>query len=44
MEMVLRDAKNRTVGKFRHSAREGIQIEAAAQEVVGDLIKYIAAN
>jgi hypothetical protein len=41
VEMVLRDARNRTVGKFRHSAREGAQIENAAQEVAGDLIKYI---
>jgi hypothetical protein len=41
VEMVLRDAKNRTVGKFRHSAREGAQIENAAQEVAGDLMKYI---
>jgi|WetSurMetagenome_2_1015567.scaffolds.fasta_scaffold126507_3 hypothetical protein len=41
VEMVLRDAKNKTVGKFRHSAREGAQIENAAQEVAGDLIKYI---
>jgi hypothetical protein len=41
VEMVLRDSKNRTVGKFRHSAREGAQIENAAQEVAGDLMKYI---
>ncbi len=41
VEMVLRDAKNRVVGKFRHSAREGVQIENAAQEVAGDLMKYI---
>jgi hypothetical protein len=41
VEMVLRDSRNRIVGKFRHSAREGAQIEAAAQEVVGDLLKYI---
>lgn len=41
VEMVLRDAKNRIVGKFRHAAREGAQIEAAAQEVAGDLMKYI---
>ena len=41
VEMVLRDAKNRTVGKFRHSAREGAQIENAAKEVAGDLMKYI---
>ncbi len=40
MEWVLRDGK-RTVAKFRHDAREGVQIEAAAQEVVGDLMKYI---
>ena len=42
VEMVLRDGKNRTVAKFRHSAREGAQIEAAAQEVAGDLVKYIS--
>jgi len=41
VEMVLRDAKNRIVGKFRHSAREGAQVENAAQEVAGDLMKYI---
>ncbi len=39
-EWVLRDGK-RTAAKFRHDAREGVQIEAAAQEVVGDLMKYI---
>jgi hypothetical protein len=42
VEMVLRDGKSRTVAKFRHSAREGAQIEAAAQEVAGDLVKYIS--
>jgi hypothetical protein len=41
VEMVLRDGKNRIVGKFRHSAREGMQIENAAQEVAGDLMKYM---
>ena len=41
VEVILRDAKNRVVGKFRHSAREGVQIENAAQEVAGDLMKYI---
>jgi len=41
VEMLLRDAKSRLVGKFRHSAREGAQVENAAQEVVGDLMKYI---
>jgi len=41
MEMVLRDSKNKILGKFRHSARQGMQIEAAAQEVAGDLMKYI---
>jgi len=44
IEMVLRDTKKRTVGKFRHFAREGAQIEAAAQEVAGDLMKYIASH
>ena len=41
VEMVLRDSKNRIMGKFRHSARNGVQIESAAQEVAGDLMKYI---
>lgn len=41
VEMVLRDGKNRTVAKFRHSAREGAEIEAATHEVVGDLMKYL---
>jgi len=44
VEMVVRDGKNRTVAKFRHSAREGAQLEAAAQEVAGDLVKYISSH
>lgn len=42
VEMVLRNGKNRIVGKFRHGAREGAQVENAAQEVAQDLIKYIS--
>lgn len=41
VEMVLRDGKNRIVAKFRHSAREGAEIEAATHEVAGDLMKYV---
>lgn len=41
VEMVLRDGKGKVVAKFRHSAREGAQVENAAQEVAGDLMKYI---
>lgn len=41
VEMILRDGKNRTVAKFRHSAREGAEIDAATHEVVGDLMKYV---
>jgi hypothetical protein len=41
VEMVLRNGKGKVVAKFRHSAREGAQIENAAQEVAGDLMKYI---
>ena len=41
VEVILRDGKNRTVAKFRHSAREGAEIEAATHEVVGDLMKYV---
>lgn len=42
IEMVLLDKGNKPVAKFRHFAREGVQIEAATQEVAGDLIKYIS--
>lgn len=41
VEMVLRDGKGKLAAKFRHSAREGAQIENAAQEVAQDLLKYI---
>ena len=44
IEMVLVDDKDKVVAKFRHFAREGAQIEAAAEEVSGDLIKYIVKN
>lgn len=42
IEMVLHDENDKAVAKFRHFAREGMQLEAAAQEVAGDLMKYIA--
>jgi hypothetical protein len=42
VEMVLRNGKNKTVAKFRHSAREGVEIEAATQEVANDLTEYIS--
>lgn len=42
VEMLLRDSRGRTLAKIRHSAREGAAIEAAAQEVAGDLVKYIS--
>jgi hypothetical protein len=41
VEMVLRDSKHRVVAKFRHSAREGSEIENAADEVASDLMTYI---
>jgi len=44
VEMVLRNGKNKTVAKFRHSAREGADIETAAQEVANDLMEYIAGH
>jgi hypothetical protein len=44
VEMVLRDSKSRVVGKFRHGAREGAQVENAAQEVAQDLMKYIGSH
>jgi len=42
IEMVLHDDHDKPVAKFRHFAREGGQIEAATQEVVGDMMKYIS--
>jgi hypothetical protein len=44
IEMVLVNDKGKSVAKFRHFAREGVQIEAAAQEVVADFMKYITKN
>ena len=41
IEMVLRDANNKTIAKFRHFARRGMQPEAALEETAGDLTKYI---
>lgn len=41
VEMVLRNAANKPVAKFRHSAREGAEIDAATQEVANDLAEYI---
>ena len=44
VEMVLRNGKNKTVAKFRHSAREGADIETATQEVANDLMEYISGH
>jgi len=44
VEMVLRNGKNKTVAKFRHSAREGAEIDAATQEVANDLMEYISGH
>ena len=41
IEVLLVDANNRTVAKFRHFARRGVAIESAAEEAAGDLTKYI---
>jgi hypothetical protein len=42
VEMVLRDGSKKTVAKFRHSAREGAEIDAATQEVANDLLQYLS--
>ncbi|MDD2319878.1 MAG: hypothetical protein PHO83_07500 [Geobacteraceae bacterium] len=44
VEMVLRNGSKKTVAKFRHSAREGAEIDAATQEVANDLLEYISDN
>jgi len=41
IEMILRNG-NKTVAKFRHSAREGAEIETATEEAAGDLMTYIS--
>jgi hypothetical protein len=41
IEMVLRNG-NKAVAKFRHSAREGAEIETATEEVASDLMAYIS--
>jgi hypothetical protein len=41
-EMILRTADKKIVAKFRHFAREGGQIEQAAEEVADDLKKYMS--
>jgi hypothetical protein len=41
IEMILVDANNKTVAKFRHFARRGAALETAAEEAAGDLTKYI---
>jgi hypothetical protein len=43
VEMVLRNG-TKTVAKFRHSAREGADLETATEEVAGDLMTYISDN
>lgn len=41
-EMILRTSDKKIVAKFRHFAREGGQIEQAAEEVADDLKKYMS--
>jgi hypothetical protein len=41
VEMIVSD-KGKTVAKFRHFARNGSRLEDAAEEVAGDLKKYIS--
>jgi hypothetical protein len=40
IEMVLRDG-SKTIAKFRHFSRRGMQPEAALEESAGDYTKYI---
>ncbi len=42
VEMILRNGSKKTVAKFRHSAREGAEIDAATQEVANDLLEYLS--
>ncbi|MBI1921144.1 MAG: hypothetical protein HYS23_08700 [Geobacter sp.] len=41
VEMEFLNDKGKVVAKFRHSAREGANVEEAAEEVAGDIRKYV---
>ncbi len=43
-EVILKTSDNKVVAKFRHFAREGAQVEQAAEEVADDLKKFIKEN
>lgn len=43
-EMTLSNKEGNIVAKFRHFAREGVQIEQAAEEVADDIRKFINKN
>lgn len=42
VEVLLKDKSGKTVGKIRHFARNGITFDSAAQEVAGDVKKFIS--
>lgn len=42
VEMLVSDKSGKPVAKFRHFAREGMAVEAAAQEAAEDLYKYLS--
>lgn len=42
VEMLISDTSGKPVAKFRHFAREGMAVEAAAQEAAEDLYKYMS--
>lgn len=43
-EVVLKNSQDKIVAMFRHFAREGAQVEQAAEEVADDIKKYISNN
>lgn len=42
VEMLVTDKSGKAIAKFRHFAREGMAVEAAAQEAAEDLYKYMS--
>lgn len=44
VEMVFMNNKGKVVAKIRHTAREGLEIEKAAEEAADDIVKFIMRN
>lgn len=41
VEMIFLNTKGKIVAKIRHSAREGFEVEKAAEEAANDIVKFL---